>query len=114
MHDSRAALSQLAHRLDRGRSLLLQQQQWQLRDLALRLPSALGGALDRQRQRLERAERALSLLDPRLVLARGFAYLTDEQGRAVVSQSQAVPGQPLTATVADGHIDLTVRQPGSA
>jgi exodeoxyribonuclease VII large subunit len=58
-------------------------------------------ALDRSRLRLE-------LLDPRLVLERGYALLTNEAGQPVSSVRQTHPGQPLRATLADGEVALTV------
>jgi exodeoxyribonuclease VII large subunit len=60
------------------------------------------------RERLHRAALRLDLLDPKLVLQRGFAWLSDAQGRAVTSVSQASTGQNLQATLADGVVDLTV------
>ena len=53
----------------------------------------------------------LELLDPRLVLQRGYALLTDTEGRAVTSVRQAQPGDALRATLADGVVDVTVAQP---
>ena len=53
----------------------------------------------------------LELLDPRLVLQRGYALLTDTAGQAVTSVRQAQPGDALRATLADGAVDVTVVQP---
>ena len=39
-------------------------------------------------------------LDPRLVLERGYAFLTDEQGLAITRTAQVRPGQALQATPA--------------
>jgi exodeoxyribonuclease VII large subunit len=50
----------------------------------------------------------LGLLDPKLVLQRGFAWLSDEQGVAVSSVSQTKVGQSVQATLADGVVDLSV------
>jgi exodeoxyribonuclease VII large subunit len=60
------------------------------------------------RERLHRAALRLDLLDPKLVLQRGFAWLSDAQGDAVSSVSQTREGQPLQATLADGVVDLKV------
>ena len=57
---------------------------------------------------LERSRLRLELLDPRLVLQRGYALLTDEGGRPVTSARATHPGQPLLATLADGEVPLTV------
>ena len=61
------------------------------------------------RERLHRAELRLQLLDPKLVLQRGFAWLTDDRGQAISSVAQTQAGQALQATLADGVVDLTVR-----
>ena len=62
-------------------------------------------------ERLERAALRLELLDPRLVLQRGYALLTDTSGQAVTSIRQAQPGDALRATLSDGAVDVTVSQP---
>jgi exodeoxyribonuclease VII large subunit len=63
------------------------------------------------RERLHRAELRLQLLDPKLVLQRGFAWLSDADGQAVTSVSQTQEGQALQATLADGVVDLRVAAP---
>ena len=60
------------------------------------------------RERLHRAALRLELLDPKLVLQRGFAWLSDVDGHAITSVAQTTPGQALQATLADGVVDLTV------
>jgi exodeoxyribonuclease VII large subunit len=50
----------------------------------------------------------MELLDPRLVLQRGYALLVDAAGRPVTSVQQTHPGQSLVATLADGEVALTV------
>ena len=65
-------------------------------------------SLVQRRERLERAALRLQLLDPRLVLQRGYALITDIDGRAVTTVRQAPPGTALRATLADGSVDVTV------
>jgi exodeoxyribonuclease VII large subunit len=60
------------------------------------------------RERLHRAALRLELLDPKLVLQRGFAWLSDADGHAVTSVVQTSEGQALQATLADGVVDLRV------
>ena len=57
---------------------------------------------------LARAQLRLELLDPRLVLERGYAWLTAEDGRAITTVQQLHPGQALVATLADGDAPVTV------
>ena len=59
-------------------------------------------------QRLERASLRLGLLDPTLVLQRGYAWLADEQGRTLTHVAQTYEGQSVQATLADGKVALTV------
>lgn len=73
--------------------------------------AALAGVFARQHDRLHRAELRMQLLDPRLVLQRGYALLIDAQGAVVSRAAQTRPGQPLRATLAEGEVDLTVAQP---
>jgi exodeoxyribonuclease VII large subunit len=61
-----------------------------------------------QRQGLDRLALRLQLLDPRRVLDRGYALLTDSAGHVVASARQAHAGQQLRAALADGEVDLLV------
>lgn len=107
---AREHLQALQGRLQAAPRLWQQRQAWELRQLGQRLPAAVAGSLQRMQQRLQRSEAALALLDPQLVLRRGYAYLTDAQGQAVTQVAQALPGDRLTATLADGTLGLQVRE----
>ena len=72
------------------------------------LPLKLERRLAQHTERLGRAALRLDLLDPRLVLQRGYALLADDAGQPVTSVRQTRPGQALQATLADGAIDLAV------
>ena len=104
-------LSGLAQRLKLAPRHALQWRRQQLQRLALQWPQVAQRGLRQQDQRLERAALRLGLLDPRLVLERGYAWLSDAQGRAVIRCDQTAPGQRLTATLVDGTVDLTVIGP---
>jgi exodeoxyribonuclease VII large subunit len=54
--------------------------------------------------RLDAATLRLGLLDPSLVLARGYSWLTDAQGRSVDSVKGVQPGQLLHAQLHDGSL----------
>jgi exodeoxyribonuclease VII large subunit len=71
-------------------------------------PQTMQRSLQQRQQRLERAGLRLQLLDPSLVLQRGYAWLTDEDGHTVTRVGQTRAGQALQATLADGKVDLTV------
>ena len=72
------------------------------------LERALGQTIQNNQQRIHRAQLRLGLLDPKVVLQRGFAWLSDDKGQAFSSIAQAKVGQPVRATLADGVVDLTV------
>ena len=89
----------------------LQRQHQQLDRLAQQLPLALQRGLQTHQQRLDRAGLRLALLDPHLVLDRGYAWLSDGQGAALTSCQQLPPGLAVRATLFDGTVDLTVTNP---
>lgn len=51
----------------------------------------------------------LGLLDPHLVLERGYAWLTDDTGRALTHASDFQTNQSVTASLADGQVNLQVK-----
>ena len=104
----RLRLSAAGHQLQSGLRTVLSQRQQHLTYLEQRLPPALTRGLQRHRQRLTDAALKLELLDPRLVLQRGYAWLHDDRGQAVSRRRQLTLGQALTATLADGTVDLQV------
>lgn len=76
------------------------------------LPQAARAVTTLAGERLERAGLRLQLLDPRLVLQRGYALLQDETGQAVMQVTQARQGQAIRATLSDGTLNLTVDRAG--
>jgi exodeoxyribonuclease VII large subunit len=108
----RERLLGLGHRLVHSVAVRLDREDGALQRLHDRLPQALARERQRQRLRLEHLEARLALLDPRLVLQRGYAWLTDESGQPVTRAAQTRPGQSLEAVLADGQIGLTVRPAG--
>ena len=104
-------LARFAQRMRHGVLLKLQRLAQSRQALEAHLPQALQRSVAQQSDRLGRAALRLDLLDPRLVLQRGYALLTDADGHAVTSVRQARPGDALQATLADGAIDVTVTPP---
>ena len=109
LHSSRHELARLQHQLHSGFLLAAQHQRSQVRALALALPSTLQRALRLKQDRLDRQAGSLVLLDPQLVLERGYAYVTDETGNSISRTTQTQPGQTVRCTLSDGRIDLTVQ-----
>lgn len=85
------------------------------RSISADFPRKLERAVAERRERLERVALRLKLLDPALVLQRGYAWLTGADGRAIVSAKKLNPGDAVVARLADGSVDLTVnaRQNGN-
>ena len=104
-------LARLAQRMRHGVLLKLQRLAQSQKALEADFPKKIERRLVQQAERLDRAALRLELLDPRLVLQRGYALLTDTEGHAVTSVRQAQPGDALRATLADGVLDVTVAQP---
>ena len=64
--------------------------------------------VERVHERLERSSVRLGLLDPTLVLQRGYAWISDRQGRTITDPAQTDMDQPLRATLAGGILELRV------
>jgi len=104
----------LGHQLQRSVASKTQNQGHRLGALEKTLPVALRRSLQRQQDRWQRSQAALNLLDPRLVLERGYAWLTDAEGRALSSVADFQAEQAVTATLADGSVGLRVQNLPSA
>ncbi|WP_374663508.1 exodeoxyribonuclease VII large subunit [Ramlibacter sp.] len=80
-----------------------------LRGAVRALPLAVAGRTRETRHRLAQAGLRLELLDPRLVLRRGYAMLLEPaSGRALTSVAALHPGEAVRAVLADGEVDLRV------
>lgn len=106
-----ALLAGLAQNLRHAMRSALMRETLQVQALDTELPREIGASLQRSRERIERAQLRLELLDPKLVLQRGYAWLADMQGHPVTRAKATYAGQPLRATLADGEVDLTVSAP---
>lgn len=82
--------------------------------LSLRHAAVAPQLLRQGSARLEGLAARLAALDPRQVLARGYAWLDDGQGRALSSIAQLQAGQQLRAVLADGEAKVEVLSLGAA
>ena len=105
------SLARLGQRMQQASLLKLQRLAQAQQGLEANFSHTLQQHLLQHTQRLEQAQLQLQLLDPRLVLQRGYALLHDSQGRSVTHIAQAPPGSAVRAQVMDGVLDLTVVQP---
>ncbi len=108
----RLALAGQAQRLRFASEHALRQCRRDVQQLEAALPQQLRRGLAGMQQRLERAALRLELLDPTLVLQRGYAWLSDERGHTISRVGQTHAGQAVQATLADGKVDLTVSPRG--
>jgi exodeoxyribonuclease VII large subunit len=117
LHQQQSQCSQLGHRLGRGVSQSLNRQQLQLQPMAARFQRGVRDMPMQAQHRLDKFELLLGSLDPALVLKRGYAWLQNQEGRALSSVKDLAPGQIVQARLADGQADLSVNSitpdPGS-
>jgi exodeoxyribonuclease VII large subunit len=104
-------LASAAQRLQLSARQVLRQERQTQDAVQSALPTALARGQQRQDDRLQRAALRLGLLDPSLVLQRGYAWLSTAQGDAITSVSQTASGQAVRATLSDGAVDLRVTGP---
>lgn len=78
----------------------------------LRLEDRLARALDAKtisaRHRLSAVAGRLEASSPVAVLARGYAFVTDDAGRVLRRSSDVAPNDPIHVRLADGRLDATV------
>ena len=73
-----------------------------------RLQRAMGLTLATRQQRLASLEGRLVALNPRRVLARGYAWLSDDQGVPITTATALVTGQQVRAELVDGQATATL------
>ncbi|MDI3380761.1 exodeoxyribonuclease VII large subunit [Xenophilus aerolatus] len=104
----RMELSHAAQRMHHAALSKLERAAQVQRALQADWPARFEAALARRHERLARAALRLDLLDPALVLQRGYAWLADVHGVPVTRAAQLQPGQPVRAELSDGEAFLTV------
>ena len=110
----REAWAGVQQRLAHAPLVQLQRQQSEVLRLQTALRAALVREVARLRTRQERLALHLEMLDPRLVLSRGYAWLEGSEGQAITQVAQLEPGQAVLARLSDGVADLQVRQTRTA
>ncbi len=79
-------------------------------ELTTRLAGGLRRRAERARGQADSLRGRLAALDPRQVLARGYAILTDAGGRALRRADETVPGAALRALLHEGELGVRVEQ----
>ena len=106
VHVMRQRLRDCEHRAAFAAQAGLSQRDARLVRAAEALERAVTKVAKDQATRLDAAALRLGLLDPSLVLARGYAWLTDAQGRGVPRARAVQPGQQLHAQLQDGRLSV--------
>ena len=109
LKDQTARLMRMHQSLQYGFKSQVQAQKQMLSRHAEHLPRLLQQNVQLQHQRNLNMGTRLGLLDPHLVLERGYAWLTDETGRALTHASDFQANQSVTASLADGQVNLQVK-----
>lgn len=102
-------LQQQAFALEQRVKSVVVQHRTHLQRAQTDLPTALQRDVLRRQQQLQHAQAQLQLLNPRLVLQRGYALLTDVQGHVLTRAQQVQVGQAVHAELGEGRLDLTVQ-----
>lgn len=89
---------------------LLAQRREAIDDLSSGLPNQIGRVIRDNKQRVEHLSTLLETLGPSATLKRGYAIVTDEDGKVVRSTQQAKPGDPVSLTLDDGRLRATVEE----
>lgn len=104
----RRRLALLAQRWAQALPRMQALQNQRLDNLDQRRRRAAPAALRSHQQRLDGLQARLIALDPKQVLARGYAWLDDGQGRALTSVRQLVVGGEVRAVLSDGAAQMVV------
>lgn len=101
-------LDLLVHRLRSAAQRAVEQRQSHAAHLQARLVRSTAVLTSAWGQRLSALDARLTALDPQHVLARGYAWLSDAQGRPVLGVAGLSVGASLQARLADGVANVEV------
>ena len=107
--DQKSKLSRLGQSMKFALKSQVHQKTQDIQSMTANLPRSIQTNLQFQQQSLANFQTRLGLLDPHLVLERGYAWLTDESGHALTMTQDFNPAQDVTATLADGQVHLKVK-----
>jgi len=109
LHLQQTACTHLFNRLGRGVTQSLNRKWLKLQPLGPRFERSATDMPKLQHQRLDTLQALLGSLDPALVLKRGYAWLQNEEGRALSSVNDLSPGQSVQAKLTDGEVWMKVQ-----
>lgn len=100
----------IAQRLTQAREQRLREAWTEAGVVQSRLQSALRAQWPAQRHRIEGLAGRLHALDPKRVLERGYAWLSDPLGQPLSSVAQVQPDDMVQGVLADGVLQMRVTQ----
>jgi exodeoxyribonuclease VII large subunit len=103
-------LTVMERRMQHALHMAVQVQSSKLQRQQRDLPLAFRRSVERLHDQTRQAEMRLGLLDPSLVLQRGYAWLQDAEGKTISKIEQAQAGMSVRATLADGTVDMLVTE----
>ena len=104
----RLRLASLHQRLGHSVQTAVRREHVRWEQMAGKFSPAVHRKFDGSVRRLDMAGLKLNMLDPSLVLQRGYAWLTTDDGQTLTRAAQAQTGQHITATLADGQLGMLV------
>ena len=106
-----ARLMSHQQRLKHAQSVLASRNLNRFSTLEARFTQATAASLAQRQGKLDNAGMRLELLNPQLVLQRGYALLSTLDDKPVTRIAQTQTGQALRAILMDGQVDITVASP---
>ncbi|MGA0613014.1 exodeoxyribonuclease VII large subunit [Caldimonas sp. KR1-144] len=104
----RQRLAMLAQRIGVAPRVRLERERQAMAREAVALRHAVQLQLSERQRRVQLLDARLAGLDPQRVLARGYARLTDAQGRTLISVAQMHAGETIEAVLSDGRAQAQV------
>ena len=103
-----ARLMSQQQRLQHAQSTAISRSQNRLSLYQTRFAQVVAGSIVQRKSKLDNASMRLELLNPQLVLQRGYALLSTVDDKPITRIAQTQTGQAVRATLMDGRVDLTV------
>ena len=103
-----ARLASHAQSLRHAMLSIVKHEKTRLQGLEAEVSRKVADCIQRSRHQIERAQLRLELLDPKLVLQRGYAWVTDGEGRALTRAQDLALGQKLRLHLSQGQAEATV------
>lgn len=107
--DQKSKLSRIGQTLQFALKSQIERQKQSVQSKSVTLPRLLKANYQDHQSNVNHLQTRLGLLDPHLVLERGYAWLTDETGQALTHSKDFISMQDVTATLADGTVKLKVQ-----